>query len=583
MLEAALGLEAAPAHRGLAYAIFEDLELADFANRVPRVSFEVFADGAAPMAMLADLGRDMGCSLTGALPAARWTGFSVGRPVPLAKVIEVVGEAEPLTIVSAEHGLRLSAARPGEAIAVLGEDALLAGEHSPVGLEKRRDRTEQVPRIVTVRAGDPSRAYQPGLQRAVRGDVVHGGTDALDFPAAMPAEAAKAIAEDRLSRMSVRRLRTQARVSLARLELQAGDTVSLSDGSRWVVRRTEIEGFGMTCSLELSASAPSVPAAADAGTAQVNPDIPQGETELRLVELPPLGGEPEGAVRIYAAAGGASPGWRYAEILTSLDGRASWQAAGHVSTPAKMGALAAPLTPGDWSSWDEANALDVTLIDDRPLVSRSRLAVLNGANLILVGEELLQFRSAEEIAPRRWRLTGLLRGRRGTEAASLVPHAEGTPVLLLEPEALFPLDLDLPHIGAELMVKAVGPNDSAAEVAPASIEIAGRSLKPLSPVRLQAAFAADGGLAASWVRRSRHGFAWLDGTGAPLSEETEVYAVTVESGGLARTWTVGTPAFALSASEQQAAFGEVLGSARVEVRQISRTVGPGAPASVLAG
>ena len=114
MLEAALGLEAAPAHRGLAYAIFEDLELADFANRVPRVSFEVFADGAAPMAMLADLGRDMGCSLTGALPAARWTGFSVGRPVPLAKVIEVVGEAEPLTIVSAEHGLRLSAARPAK-------------------------------------------------------------------------------------------------------------------------------------------------------------------------------------------------------------------------------------------------------------------------------------------------------------------------------------------------------------------------------------------------------------------------------------------------------------------------------------
>ena len=38
---------AAPAHRGMAYAVFEDLELADFGNRIPSLTFEVGADGEA--------------------------------------------------------------------------------------------------------------------------------------------------------------------------------------------------------------------------------------------------------------------------------------------------------------------------------------------------------------------------------------------------------------------------------------------------------------------------------------------------------------------------------------------------------
>lgn len=35
---------ATPAHRGCAYAVFENLQLADFGNRIPSLTFEVFAD-----------------------------------------------------------------------------------------------------------------------------------------------------------------------------------------------------------------------------------------------------------------------------------------------------------------------------------------------------------------------------------------------------------------------------------------------------------------------------------------------------------------------------------------------------------
>ncbi len=41
LIEAIEGVEAAPAYRGLAYVVFEDLDLTPFGNRVPQLSFEV--------------------------------------------------------------------------------------------------------------------------------------------------------------------------------------------------------------------------------------------------------------------------------------------------------------------------------------------------------------------------------------------------------------------------------------------------------------------------------------------------------------------------------------------------------------
>ena len=47
LIAAAESAAQCPAFRGLAYAVFEDLELGDFGNRIPALSFEVFADEAA--------------------------------------------------------------------------------------------------------------------------------------------------------------------------------------------------------------------------------------------------------------------------------------------------------------------------------------------------------------------------------------------------------------------------------------------------------------------------------------------------------------------------------------------------------
>ncbi len=72
-----------------------------------------------------------------------------------------------------------------------------------------------------------------------------------------------------------------------------------------------------------------------------------------------------------------------------------------------------------WGMWDTENVLDVLVqCPGLEFESRTELEVLNGANLLLVGEEIIQFADAEQLGPSK-----LLRGRRGTEWA--IEHAPG--------------------------------------------------------------------------------------------------------------------------------------------------------------
>src|SRR3546814_11466051 len=45
-MSAAIGFGATPAHRGAAYAVFEQFELAEYGNRIPSLTFEIVADDA---------------------------------------------------------------------------------------------------------------------------------------------------------------------------------------------------------------------------------------------------------------------------------------------------------------------------------------------------------------------------------------------------------------------------------------------------------------------------------------------------------------------------------------------------------
>ncbi|MEO7365138.1 MAG: hypothetical protein ABIW03_02345 [Sphingomicrobium sp.] len=146
-----------------------------------------------------------------------------------------------------------------------------------------------------------------------------------------------------------------------------------------------------------------------------------------------------------------------------------------------------------------------------------------GANLAALGGELVQFGQAEAIGPGQFKLSRLLRGRRGTEWA-MDAHAIGEPFVLLQPGTLQRLPLAGSLRGSAVAVRSVRPGDTAPAISALAV---GEAQRPPSPAHLLAAQSASG-LMVSWTRRSRRGWAWLDEMEVPLGEASELYRVELE-------------------------------------------------------
>lgn len=161
-------------------------------------------------------------------------------------------------------------------------------------------------------------------------------------------------------------------------------------------------------------------------------------------------------------------------------------------------------------------------LDYGTLQSLSDERVLGGANAALVGDGIIQFTTAELIAPGRYRLSRLLRGQRGTEQ-EISLHPVGSRFVLLDPARQPRPTFSASRIGTSIAWRVApvpqGPSgDLSQEVA---FTNSGRGLRPFSPVHLQAVREQPSGdVRLSWIRRTRlGGDSWV--ADVPLGEEVE--------------------------------------------------------------
>jgi hypothetical protein len=216
-----------------------------------------------------------------------------------------------------------------------------------------------------------------------------------------------------------------------------------------------------------------------------------------------------------------------------------------------MGSAVTALPAGSAELLDKQHAVEIELLNgDMWLESRDLSALLAGENLGLVGGELIQFGHVEPLGGRRFRLSKLLRGRRGTEWAA-GGHVAGEPFVLIESESLLGIDLPLAAIGAEIRMSAQGIGDAAGGPA-AELTFQGRALRPPAPVHLRSQRQVNGDFLVTWVRRSRAGWDWLDGGDAPLGEEQESYRLRAVGSASERSVMLNAPSYIYTAAEQAA-------------------------------
>lgn len=522
LLAAALG-EECPAHRGMAYAVFEDLSLADFGNRIPALSFEIFAGDAADLVdrLVEPIAAATGSARIGELKGYSYDGGTLGG------VLSQVDRINPITprLVGPRLAVAVSDHSPETAVRLPEPASWKDGEFGRQDGRARARRAGPSGPLAALRYYDADRDYLPGLQRTeVSGDPLHHGT--MEFPGVLGAGDARVLLRAAATRESVSQETLAWRMATLDPALQPGVLVRAPGiPGTWRVAEWEWREGGIELQLvrQLNTSQLSeMPASPGAGW--LPPDRQPQPSLMRAFELPWDGSGSSENRRVFVAAGAAAGPWsgaalyaRQGTTLARLGHTGGLRATGGVLLDAMSGSNALRFEPDA--------RLTVQLHDHDAVLEPSNLEdIARGANRLLVAGEILQFAAIEPLGAGKWELTGLLRGRGGTEAAARAGHPAGAAVTLID-DQLLALDPARQGMAGSTALAAIGLADSAPVEAP--IENPGASRRPLTPCHPQAFPSATGGLCLAWTRRARGHWTWLDEVEQPLVEQTETYEVGV--------------------------------------------------------
>jgi Putative phage tail protein len=281
------------------------------------------------------------------------------------------------------------------------------------------------------------------------------------------------------------------------------------------------------------------------------------KTQLVLLDLPLLqdADAPNG---IYAAVAGAkNSSFAGAAVSKSFDGTSYSNIA--IATRANtIGTATTRL--GDYTGpnvFDEGNVVRVAIgKGDGTLLSATQTGVLNGDNEGVLGSEIFQWKNAALISTGVYDLSGLLRGRRGTEWTQS-SHIVGETFVAFNPAPLNPPAL-ISEIGSTEYYKAVTLGQTLASATAQTFANIGNALKPYSPTYLGGGCDASGNVTGNFLRRTRIGGGGKLVGPKPLSEATESYIVQITDASytlVARIIPVTTQTFSYSGAQAITDFG----------------------------
>jgi hypothetical protein len=259
------------------------------------------------------------------------------------------------------------------------------------------------------------------------------------------------------------------------------------------------------------------------------------------------------------------------------------------TSDAITGTAAAAL--GDWAGgnvWDEVNSVRVTVTGALTASTREAMELdptINAAALGVHGAwEYFRFRTPTLVSSTAtsytYDLTGLLRGRNGTEHA-MAGHTSGEVFVLLRLAGLRRVSQDSDQAGLARYYKHVVAGRSVSGATSESFTNAAVGRKPYAPVDGQVSRDGSGNATLTWARRTRlsHRLTGPLAWSFPLGEATEAYVVTIYTSNtyatVARTIAATSETAAYSAADQTTDFGSPQSTIYFTVAQVSETVGNG--------
>lgn len=523
-------------------------------------------------------------------------GYAVGRRMTARAAVEPLLAAFRAELVESDDVLK--AVKRGGAVAMtIDEDDLGAHAYGadpvPAVVEKRTLESE-LPSEVWVEYPDAAAGYEVGAQYARR--LVGGSreSETVSLGLVMTGDEAQQLAEILLYDRWVSRNTYQINLPRKYSRLEPTDIINVpSLGNMRILNRKDADGV-----LTFDCVAEDVSVYAYTGVGGVLPaagsEVSQaGPTILRILDIPLLRDIDDGT-GFYVAASGYYPGWLGAELWRSTDGGTTFSRTDTAMLEAStMGSAITALGNAPTANvFDEANSVDVQLLGGT-LSSATATEVLNGANAAYLAGEIIQFKTATLIGTNQYRLSGLLRARRGTEQY-MATHQVGDSFVFLNTANIYRVVHSTADIGIERVYKAPSLTQLVSEATPMAFTSASVGQKCLAPVGLAAGRTANASwdISGKWIPRTRIGGEWRNGVDATMGEATEDYVVeiwtaafaalkrtiTTVASGAGSVVTPGSRTFLYKSADQVTDFGSNQTTIYVKVYQLSAVTGRGFPA-----
>lgn len=455
-------------------------------------------------------------------------GFQISSNMEVRNAIQPLRQANFFDAVERD-GVIVYVKRGGASVVTIPDDDLAArpdGSEAPALRRLVRKQEAELPKRVTVDFIDASFDYQKGSQYAERLVTGSESLTTLALPISLTNQEAKSIAGSHVwgayqERENFTWWTGREYAKYEPTDVQTVQGLALRVESKKETHDGVIEWSGVISRADLYGlvNQPALP----------GPPTPPGQeppraraaTELVILDIP-LIRDDDLANGPYVAMGPAMAGkWTGASLFKSADAGTTNTEVATSSIPAAIGTTTAAL--GDYlggNTFDEINTVEVVLSNtDITLESATELAVLNGANTYAIGHELVQFKNATLTAPGTYTLSGLLRGRRGSEWA-ISGHSAGD--VFAEPQ----IDMASPYseLGSARLYKAVSFGKPIASVAGETFTNQGVRLKPYAPTQIGGGAGGAGAAATditiNWIPRALVGGSWRDFVGPPTVQTT---------------------------------------------------------------
>lgn len=465
----------------------------------------------------------------------------------------------------------------------------LDDETGPPPLAAQRAVESGLPRELTMQFFDASSAWQINVARALRRTTTSKQTSSLEMPLSLTPARAAQIAHMAMDVAWIEAFSVRFTTTRKYTHLEPTDRVRIwRAGLPIDLRITRKEESGAVIEWEGVRDDPALYTQSAPGSSfpSVQTEVSGvGITELRLLDIPLLRDEDNGP-GIYGAASGLNSSWSNAALYKSIDGGTSYAQTSHVfSTAATLGSATTVLpnfTGGN--TIDAISTVDVRVRPGQTLQSITDDQLLAGGNPAVLGVELLHFGSAVLISADTWRLSRLLRWRRGTDAY-MSAHAIGDPFVLLSTDTIRRIGLTAAEVGVQRIWKAPASGATLDSTAPYPFVDTGVSLKPLSPVHLRAGRTANASwdVTIAWDRRTRISPQWRYAFDPPLGEDDERYQVEIWDSTFttlkrtlpSSTTYYTTPQATYSSADQVTDWGSNQTTIYARVKQFSTVVGAG--------